>query len=270
MKETLTRLLSGIVYIILLIVAISFSYNTFLLLFGLFMTICVAEFCILARIPRRVPVLVAAAIYAFFAIYKLAEPALSIVNFTLLGIALGVMIMCFRFLFTQRPYIPTAARAVHLLGYIIIPFILICRIPVTGNGYEPKIIIAIFILIWTNDTFAYIVGKSIGRTKLFERISPKKTVEGFAGGMAFTVIASIAISLYYVETSMLIWILTAVIVSVFGTVGDLVESKFKRIAGAKDSGTIMPGHGGILDRMDSVIFVAPVIFLLYQIVYYVS
>ena len=139
------------------------------------------------------------------------------------------------------------------------------------------LIIGLFILIWTNDTFAYIVGKSIGRNKLFERISPKKTIEGFVGGILFAIFAGYLISKYYIqasaehsEKSIIIWTSIAVIVGVAGTIGDLIESKFKRIAGVKDSGSIMPGHGGILDRLDSVIFVAPIIFLFYQILNYVS
>jgi phosphatidate cytidylyltransferase len=144
------------------------------------------------------------------------------------------------------------------------------KIPIGKYGYNPKIIISIFILIWTNDTFAYIVGKSIGKNKLLEKISPKKTIEGFLGGIFFSVIASYLISKFYTEGSLFIWIIIAIIVSVLGTLGDLIESKFKRIAGVKDSGSLMPGHGGILDRLDSIIFVAPFVYLFYQILYYVS
>ena len=127
-----------------------------------------------------------------------------------------------------------------------------------------------FILIWTNDTFAYIVGKSIGKNKLFERISPKKTIEGFLGGLLFTIIAGYIISRYFTFSSPTSWIITAIILVIFGSLGDLVESKFKRNAGVKDSGTIMPGHGGILDRLDSIIFAIPFLFLYYQIINYVS
>jgi phosphatidate cytidylyltransferase len=148
---------------------------------------------------------------------------------------------------------------------------LITKIPFGIKGFNPKIIISIFILIWTNDTFAYIVGKAIGKHKLLEKISPKKTIEGFIGGLVFSIVASILISKYYIGASAtFIWIIIALIVSIFGTLGDLIESKFKRMAGVKDSGKIMPGHGGILDRLDSVIFVSPFVFLFYQILYYVS
>ena len=153
------------------------------------------------------------------------------------------------------------------------PFIIITKIPFGINGYNPKIIIGIFILIWTNDTFAYIVGKSIGKHKLYEKISPKKTIEGFLGGIVFAVLASYLIATYYIEgkqTAQFIWLGFALIVGVFGTIGDLIESKFKRIANVKDSGAIMPGHGGVLDRLDSVIFVAPFIFLFYQLLPFIK
>jgi phosphatidate cytidylyltransferase len=193
-------------------------------------------------------------------------------------VALVVSIKCILFLFYDNiQKISTSSKYLYLLGYIILPFIFITKISFGVIDYNPKIIIGLFILIWTNDTFAYIVGKSIGRTKLFERISPKKTVEGFFGGVVFAIVAGYLISKYYIkasaqfsEKSILIWTIIAVIVGIIGTIGDLIESKFKRIAGVKDSGKIMPGHGGILDRLDSVIFVAPFVFLFYKILSYVS
>jgi phosphatidate cytidylyltransferase len=175
------------------------------------------------------------------------------------------------FLFNDKiKLLSSFSKYLYLFGYVLFPFIIITKIPFGINGYNPKIIIGIFVLIWTNDTFAYIVGKSIGKTKLLERISPKKTIEGFFGGLSFTIVAGYLIAEYYIEGATEIWIVISFIVGIFGTIGDLIESKFKRIAGVKDSGKIMPGHGGVLDRLDSVIFVAPILFLYYQILYYVS
>ena len=133
--------------------------------------------------------------------------------------------------------------------------------------YDPSIILGCFILIWVNDSFAYIVGKSLGKQKLFYSISPHKTVEGFLGGLLFCCISASIVSRYIDDTlSTPNWLIIAIIVSVFGTLGDLIESKLKRESNVKDSGKIMPGHGGILDRLDSVIFASPYIYLFLKLI----
>ena len=144
-----------------------------------------------------------------------------------------------------------------LLGilYVAVPFALLLLIP-SKNAIQ-FIVLGFFFLIWSNDTFAYLVGRTIGRTKLFERISPKKTWEGFIGGVICTQGIAYLISIYFTELAPIHWHVVALIVSVFGTLGDLVESMFKRSLGVKDSGTILPGHGGILDRFDGVLLSSP-------------
>ena len=296
MNETLKRAISGAIYIILLLASILFSTESFFILFGIFLLIAVYEFCSLIQINKVFPILFAFLFYIIvtaissyrsetqnllFDIFKKRyEITVNVnqLNLVLLVITLVVSIKCIVFLFYDSiQKISNSSKYLYLLGYIILPFIFITKISFGVKDYNPKIIIGLFILIWTNDTFAYIVGKSIGKHKLLERISPKKTIEGFVGGVIFAVIAGFLISKYYIQAgpkhldkSILIWTIIAVIVGVIGTVGDLIESKFKRIAGVKDSGKIMPGHGGILDRLDSVIFVAPFVFLFYQILNYVS
>ncbi len=281
MNETLKRAISGAIYIILLITSILYSTQSFLLLFGVFLLIATVEYCSLMKIKKTIPFLTAALIYFLF--YKITSATNGLFytlkfskpfDLLVLGITLLVFIKCIIFLYENNTNpINLFSKYIYLIGYIILPFVIITKIPFGKAGYNPKILISIFILIWTNDTFAYIVGKTIGKNKLFERISPKKTIEGFIGGVIFAVIASYLISKYYIhiaEGKTFIWIIIALIVGVFGTIGDLIESKFKRVAGVKDSGNIMPGHGGVLDRLDSVIFVAPIIFTFYQILNYVS
>ena len=296
MNETLKRGISGAIYIILLLASILYSTESFFILFGIFLIIAVYEFCNLVQINKVFPILFGTILYAIVTlvshyntivtenINQLFNTDIAIainiqqLDVVLLVIALVVSIKCILFLFYDTiQKISTSSKYLYLLGYIILPFVFITKISFGINDYNPKIIIGLFILIWTNDTFAYIVGKSIGRTKLFEKISPKKTIEGFLGGIIFAVLAGYLISKYYIKAnpefsdrSILIWTSIAVIVGIAGTIGDLIESKFKRIAGVKDSGSIMPGHGGILDRLDSVIFVAPIIFLFYKILNYVS
>jgi phosphatidate cytidylyltransferase len=275
MNETLKRALSGAVYILLLIISIICSAETFFILFGVFLLIAVFEFCDLVHINKILPLLAAAVMYGSVTYLESQHIPLSTsFDYTLLGATLLISFRCIYFLFNDKQYkIETVSKYVFLLGYIILPFIIITKIPFGIKGYNPKIIIGVFILIWTNDTFAYIVGKSVGKHKLYEKISPKKTIEGFLGGIVFSLIAGYLIATYYIEgkqTAQFIWLGFALIVGIFGTIGDLIESKFKRIAQVKDSGAIMPGHGGVLDRLDSVIFVAPFLFLFYQLLPFIK
>jgi phosphatidate cytidylyltransferase len=268
MSESLTRALSGLVYITLLIFATLFSRDTFLLLFGLFMLQTVNEFSQLVILPRIPALIISLFLYIVFCYFFSQN------NYTDIGLIAASLFVAIRLIFwlfnNNSDNSDSISKWVNLIGYIVLPFVFIAKIPMINQVFVPSIIISIFILIWTNDTFAYIVGKSIGKKKLFEAISPKKTIEGFIGGVVFAIIASIIIAKYYVEMPIFIWVITALIVGCFGTIGDLVESKFKRVANVKDSGNIMPGHGGMLDRLDSVIFVAPFLFLLYKIINYVS
>jgi len=159
----------------------------------------------------------------------------------------------------------------HLLTlfYIVPSIIFLTMIPVYKPNYQ-HVLIGTFVLIWTNDSFAYLVGKNFGKHKLFERISPKKTIEGFIGGAIASMLISYLIFEYVGLLSWWAWGILAVIVSVFGTLGDLVQSKFKRKADVKDSGKIMPGHGGIFDRMDSMLFSSTFVFIFIIFIDYVS
>ena len=296
MNETLKRSISGAIYIVLLLASILFSTESFFILFGIFLLIAISEFCNLTQVNKVLPLIAAFLVYTTITLISHyntlttttindylgtnIEITVNIeqLNIILLATTLVVSVKCILFLFYDSVQkISTSSKYLYLFGYITLPFVFITKISFGIKDYNPKIIIGLFLLIWTNDTFAYIVGKSIGKHKLLERISPKKTIEGFLGGLIFAIFAGYLISKYYIspkpefsQQSILIWTSIAAIVGIFGTIGDLIESKFKRIAGVKDSGNIMPGHGGVLDRLDSVIFVAPIIFLFYQILNYVS
>ena len=132
------------------------------------------------------------------------------------------------------------------------------------NMVGANLVLAMFMFIWINDTGAFCVGSLIGRRRLFERISPKKSWEGFWGGLVFCIAFSIFFALvfdkFFYNLPVNIFIAFAIVVSVFATFGDLFESLLKRSAGVKDSGKIMPGHGGILDRIDSLLMVGPICF----------
>ena len=267
MTTTVTRALSGAVYVLLLVGATLYSPYSFLLLFGVLLLFSVGEFCKLVGLKPVFPLLLATLGYILFNLDNTVKTN----EILLLIAALLVSIRSLVFLFEKKNrFLDKQSKYVFLIGYLIIPIIIFTKIPFITNSYHPEIIIAILILIWTNDTFAYLVGITIGKTKLFERISPKKTIEGFSGGLVFAMIAGVLLAQFYLQESIIRWIIIALLVTTFGTLGDLIESKFKRLAGVKDSGNIMPGHGGFLDRLDSIIFVAPFVYLFYQIIYYVS
>jgi phosphatidate cytidylyltransferase len=151
-----------------------------------------------------------------------------------------------------------------LLGticYVALPFSLITHVLVGGA----HVFIGFMLLLWMSDTGAYIVGRTIGRTKLMPSVSPGKTWEGLAGGVALTLLVGWLLSRYWMELSPTQWLLSAVVVAITATLGDLLESSLKRARSVKDSGDILPGHGGILDRFDGFLLAAPAMFLVIRL-----
>ena len=145
-------------------------------------------------------------------------------------------------------YIPLYIKELISILYIVIPFC--CIISSANTGFFMQIVIGSLILIWTSDISAYFVGKSIGKHKLMPSISPGKTWEGFFGAGMITCIASYILASFYINFDFQTWLLIGLSTWLFGSIGDLVESKIKRKLNIKDSGSILPGHGGFLDRFD--------------------
>jgi len=149
--------------------------------------------------------------------------------------------------------------------FLATPLVLLMDIALKGDGYDPYLILGFFILIWVYDTGAYLSGSLFGKHKLFERISPKKTWEGLIGGAIISLLIAIFAVAHFIPGLLAWqWAVVSIIVVVFGTFGDLVESMLKRNAHVKDSGSFMPGHGGILDRFDSAFMAAPFFWLFLQ------
>lgn len=160
------------------------------------------------------------------------------------------------FLRSQRE---TTNLAVNLAGllYITVPIALLILIAFQDGAYNYRWIVGLVLLVIVNDVFAYFTGRFLGRTKLMERISPKKTVEGFIGGAVFTMLAGVGIYYWFGLRELSDWLVLAGIVIIFGTLGDLAESMMKRSLQVKDSGTLLPGHGGLLDRFDALLLATP-------------
>lgn len=273
MREFIVRAASGILYAALFLLSLQ-SQNALIALFFVFGLICLAEFNKLIHHKGGFSYIIFILLYLGFAYWQLMiksnegyDEAIQILHV----LTIFVLLFLIKDLFSVKtlPQFITK-RYINTTFYISSAFIFIILIANFYQDYNPNILLGAFILVWVNDSFAYLVGKQFGKQKLFPSISPKKTVEGFLGGLFFACVSSYFIAKYTDTFEFNKWLILAIIVSVFGTLGDLVESKYKRQAGVKDSGIIMPGHGGLLDRLDSIIFAAPFIYLFLRILKHVS
>ncbi len=143
--------------------------------------------------------------------------------------------------------------------YVAVPFSLVNELAIDKDGFYPMLMLGVLLILWVNDTGAYFAGTKMGKRKLFERISPKKTWEGFVGGAICSVLAAFFFAGYENILQTWQWLVIAGIIAVTGTLGDLVESLFKRSIAIKDSGSTIPGHGGFLDRFDGLLLSLPFI-----------
>ena len=267
MKEVIIRLLSGVIYISIILFSLFMAREWYIGLLFILAIITLNEFLKLIKLKGTIAYIILAVLFYFLA-YKEINSVLILLPATILiNLFLIRDIMIF-----NKISLLKSKRYLYIIFYIISGFVFLALIPFTNKDFEPQIILGIFILAWTNDTFAYLVGKSFGKRKLMEKISPKKTIEGFFGGMVGALFASFIFFKFtsISEYNLIFWLFLALLVSVLGTIGDLIQSKFKRLAGVKDSGNIMPGHGGVYDRLDSIVFASPFIYLFIIIINYVS
>ena len=267
MREIIVRGLSGLLYIALVLLAIFLHEMSFLVLFLIFGGLTLFEFLKLAGIRSYFPYVLLLTIVTCFCLYRINE------GYHLLFLSAVIAVNLY---LIKNLFIPSERKTnilqkyIHIIFYMIGGVVFSILLPSYQGEYVSYLIAGVFALIWVNDTFALIVGKSIGKHKLLERISPKKTIEGFVGGLVFSCIAAFFIFRSTELLSLGMWITVALIIAVFGTLGDLVQSQIKRQAGVKDSGQLMPGHGGVYDRLDSILFASPFIFLFLTLLDYVS
>lgn len=262
MKNVITRSLTGLIYIGIIIGAIILGGWYFFALTALFAILGVNEFNRISdrhRLPAALSAIdIAAAITILTASYLWAHEIRS-------EYLIAAYILCMIIRAIAQLYVHAedafGQLANSFMGqlYVVMPMILLNA--VYFKIMSPAVVLAMFIFIWLNDTGAFCVGSLIGRHRLFERISPKKSWEGFWGGMTFCIGAAFMFhylfSQHFDGISLPAMIGFGITVSVFATWGDLIESLIKRTLNIKDSGNLLPGHGGILDRIDSLLLVAP-------------
>ncbi|KQC29697.1 phosphatidate cytidylyltransferase [Flagellimonas eckloniae] len=267
MKEILRRSITGVIYVVLLMGTVFLNSDAFDFLFMAFGLACLYEFKRIVQLKGYYIFIAYLALWWAF-IYLIHDTTL-ITILMLLTITVDLALLAF--LFTKKnEKLTDFQKFIVAVFYIGGGCIFLTMIPYKQNNFAKFLIMGIFILIWVTDTFAYLVGRTLGRTKLYPAVSPKKTIEGSLGGLIFAWIAAYILSKYEPSLTLNEWLILATVIVIAGGLGDLLESKFKRAAGVKDSGAILPGHGGIWDRLDSLVFAAPFAYLVLNIFSYVS
>lgn len=289
LKTLGTRTVTAAVFVAVLLSCILFHYLSFAALFFVVSVWGLYEFYQLAEKlgakPYKVIGLLCGSLLFLYSVAANTQTGAFLhvrIVFPLI-LALGFLIFAVA-LFDNKPNtILNLTYTITGIIYSVVPFMLLLSISCYGSvewrldsgsslwavnmhPYNFHYVLGIILLIWASDTGAYLVGSLIGKHKLYERISPGKTWEGSIGAAILNIGCAYVISLWFTELAFVHWAVISVLVSIFGTMGDLVESMLKRQAGVKDSGKIMPGHGGILDRFDSLLFVSPFIYAYLKLV----
>lgn len=268
MKELITRSLTGLLFVGTLVGCIVWNQYSVAILFLFISMIGLFEFYRLMNLagfkPNKVVGFISGAtIYVLIALqsFEIVTIRTLLVIFPIL--VANVVIELFRK--SEWP-VSNIAFTVLSMIYIVMPLASLnyfayfqpfnMEVDIEQGQYEYGLLLGFFVIVWCNDTGAYCFGRLFGKHKLFERVSPNKTWEGFFGG-ALMAVAGALVFAHFTESSPFHWTIISLIIVVFGTLGDLTESQIKRSVGVKDAGNFLPGHGGILDRFDGVLYAAP-------------
>ena len=270
MNNILVRTLSGGVFVAVILIPLFLSREIAAGIFGVFMILGLLEFYKLFDKTESVSIdwktgsVYGIISYGLFALSFFGEYYYT--RWMLLILAPLFLLIAIKELWRKKknPLFNVAILGFGII-YVVVPFVFMLLF-IQGDPSSFPYLAGMFILIWMNDTFAFLSGKFFGKRKLIERISPNKTWEGAIGGIVFTLLAGAAIGYLFDPEKILFWTISAAIIAPCAIFGDLLESLFKRNANVKDSGSIMPGHGGILDRFDAVLFTAP-FFLDWTLIY---
>ena len=274
MKNFIIRALSGAVYIALIITAILLLDNSpvvYLLLFSLLIVLGIGEMITMAKddatqswLVNILDMLGGVGLFVAFYMHYEGETVQSRAMW-LLPVAAYLLLRTIVQLYRPRQNaLHSLERSFFSLGYVALP---VALLNVIMSITAPRLLLGIFMFIWLYDTGAYCVGMLLGRHRLFERISPKKSWEGVIGGVVVCIAGAYltnyqpVLNNFFQVPDLTAWVGLSVVVAVFSTFGDLVESLIKRTVGVKDSGHILPGHGGILDRIDSLLLVTPAVLI---------
>lgn len=266
LKNLVVRTITGALFVAAIVASAVFSPPIFALLFLIITMAGIMEFLRLTKKSRLADML-PSLISGLLVYGVIALVSLSILHVRQLWLILAVMVAIpvVNLFLNRKNVLNASAIDIASLVFVVVPLALLNMFldPWLIPGYHtPWFLIGMLAILWAHDTFAYLCGSIFGKHPLYKAISPKKSVEGSIGGFGFAIIVAYIISIFVIALPMWAWMGIALIVTVFGTLGDLAESALKRRAGVKDSGNLLPGHGGILDRFDSLLLVSPFVFVL--------
>ncbi|BAR92148.1 phosphatidate cytidylyltransferase [Blattabacterium cuenoti] len=255
----LIRIFTGLVYVILILFSIEKGEQTFRIMMMLLSFFCLFEFLLILR--TNITLIKITSLFFLFSIFMdlfINKKEKGLILYVICFIPYSIIFFIIQLFYTKSSSKEKIVQISHLifgLVYIIMPFYLASYIYAMIH-HGKQLILGVFILIWTNDSLSYLIGKKWGKRKIAISISPKKSIEGVIGGLFSCLILGFFLSKIWKEKY---WFILAITVPIFSTIGDLVESTIKRSCSVKDSGILFPGHGGFLDRLDSFIFVIPII-----------
>lgn len=272
MNNLISRTITGFFFVVAIIGSILVGHVLFAILFLIITLAALTEFYKLIKSEGKVDVQLFPGVILGGIVFVIASlTALQVISLKYLALCLSIPVIIFIIELYRKRANPFMNISVTIAGilYIALPFSLLNFLLNPGfvpGEYHPGILVGFFAILWTYDTFAYLTGMLFGRHLLFERISPKKSWEGVIGGMFFGVVAAWVVAKFNSEYDFVILTGEAFIIMILGTFGDLVESLLKRSLNIKDSGKLLPGHGGLLDRFDAVLLTAPAVFVYYLII----
>lgn len=263
------RAVTALFFVIVMVASMLLGAYVFAGFFVLLSGYCLGEFYRIigddsGKPNRLLGLLLGTSGFSMFAVYRLFG-----FDSRYLLLLLPLVAAAFIMPLYQKQDKPFGGIAHTTLGviYVVLPFIAFFSLGFVTGTYDYRLPLGFMLILWGNDTGAYLTGKFFGKHRLFERISPNKTWEGFFGGVLLALVTAFVLAHYFAPLAPWQWAGMALVISLSGTFGDLVESMLKRSQQVKDSGAVLPGHGGVLDRFDGLLFAAPAVLVFLELVY---
>ena len=252
MNNIIIRSVTGLAYASTILISLFYDVMLFSFIIFCFSCLTIFEFQKLVNNNNASPYLVMGLMYVFFLKQTTTNNIILLVFFITIFFQFIMLRALFKDKIRKKIIIKISSYC-----YLVFGCFFIIVIPFSKGDLNPDLLLFIYVLNWINNSFAYLIGKNFGKTKLLSKVSPNKSWEGFGGGLIFSCFAAYLFYMIQIDIKPIQIIICSILVPILATLGDLIQSKIKREAGVKDSGNILPGHGGFYDRMDSIVFIAP-------------